>query len=158
MFATSSSSFEWAWTRRNPVLLHFENKQTHFQIDCPSTTIQPSETNLEECLAACTACFAACECCAAACLRAEDVKAMAPLIALARACADVCSLTARLLAQRSEFSVEYCGLCAEVCHTCREECLKHTTEAHCADTLLKCEQACQRFASADQTAVPTLRA
>ena len=86
---------------------------------------------------------------------------MAPLIALAHTCGDVCLLTARLLAQRSEFALEYCALCAEVCHACHEECLKHASEAQCevcADALLKCDQACQRFASADQSAALPPRA
>lgn len=86
---------------------------------------------------------------------------MAALIALAHTCGDVCLLTARLLAQRSEFAPEYSALCAEVCHACREECLKHASEARCeecAATLLRCDQACQRFASADQTAALPPRA
>ncbi len=80
---------------------------------------------------------------------------MVALIVLAHTCGDVCLLTARLLAQRSEFAPEFCALCAEVCHTCLEECLKHASECQCrecADSLLKCEQACQRFASPDQPA------
>lgn len=84
---------------------------------------------------------------------------MARLIALARTCADVCILTARLLAQRSEFASEYCALCAEVGHACREEYGIHASDSHCrecADALLKCEQACQRFASLNQDApLPT---
>jgi hypothetical protein len=115
-----------------------------------ATSVMTSfEEKRRDCIAACTRCATACEQCAAALLREEDPKPVAGIIALARACADVCLLSARLLAQGSEFVEEYCALNAEVCHTYRKECLKQSAGDECrqyAEIALKCEQACQQIA------------
>lgn len=104
----------------------------------------------EACIEACSACAAECERCTASCLRLPDLAPLARLLALLRTCADVCLLTARLLAQESDFASEYGALCAEVCHTCREECLQHSTIEgcrQCAEACLKCDQLCQKVAA-----------
>jgi hypothetical protein len=107
------------------------------------------ERIVEDCIAACAACAAEAERCAAICLQAEKTRDLARVISLARTCADVCLLTSRLLAQQSEFLQEYCALCAEVCHTLREECLKQPSVgccARCAAVALRCDRACQKAA------------
>jgi hypothetical protein len=103
----------------------------------------------QECIAACMRCATACEQRAAALLRKDYPNSVTGVIALARACADTCLLSARLLAQGSEFVEEYCALTAEVCHTYREECLKQPALEACrqsAELALICEQACQQIA------------
>lgn len=120
--------------------------------------IDPSRCNNEtrprnevraECLDACAACASVAENCAALCSRSPEPKQLARIVALARTCADVCLLTARLLAQQSEFVQEYCALCAEVCHTLRQECLRQASLSYCqccAEVALRCDKACRRAA------------
>lgn len=88
--------------------------------------------------------------CAAALSRNDNTKSIVGIIAIVRACAETSLLTARLIAQGSEFTKEYCALNAEVCHTCRKECLKQPDFdecRRCAEAALACEQACQEIAA-----------
>ena len=92
-------------------------------------------------MSALLACMAACEHCASACLREDDVAMMAECIRLDRDCADVCALTARLLARGSRFGSELLPVCAQICQACAAECARHQ-HAHCQE----CAQACTRCA------------
>ena len=87
------------------------------------------------------ACIAACEHCSTACLQEADVQMMAPCIGLTRDCADVCALTARLVARGSEHAEHLLKECAEICRACAEECAKHE-HRHCQE----CAEACRRCA------------
>lgn len=103
----------------------------------------------QTCIRACNECAALCERIAAFCLRGGELPELIRCAVSLRTCADVCHLTARLVAQESEFLQEYCALCAEVCHACRGECLKHSAIdcfRLCAEACLKCDQACQHMA------------
>ncbi|GAB2796689.1 hypothetical protein HNQ93_004378 [Hymenobacter luteus] len=103
-------------------------------------------TQHQSLLDALNACVAACENCASACLQEDDVKMMAPCIALDRDCADICALTARLLSRGSEHAWHLLRECAEICRLCGEECAKHA-HAHCqacAAACRRCEEACRQ--------------
>jgi hypothetical protein len=95
-----------------------------------------------QCIEACNDCAAACSHCANACLQEQDVKSMARCIALDMECADICRLAAASMARDGEFASTICGVCAEVCEACGDECAKHPM-AHCQE----CAKACQRCAS-----------
>ncbi|SFP89654.1 four-helix bundle copper-binding protein [Hymenobacter arizonensis] len=92
-------------------------------------------------LEALNACIAACEHCVTACLQEPDVQMMARCITLARDCADVCALTARLVARGSAHAASLLKACAETCQACAEECAKHE-HRHCQE----CVEACRRCA------------
>ncbi|WP_460676022.1 four-helix bundle copper-binding protein [Hymenobacter coalescens] len=96
-------------------------------------------------LAALNACVAACEHCVASCLQEDDVQMMATCIGRCRDCADVCALTARLVARGSEHAQHLLRECAEVCRRCYEECSQHHDEhcRACADACRRCEEACR---------------
>lgn len=98
-------------------------------------------------LDALNACIAACEHCATACLKEEDVKMMARCISLDRDSADVCALTARLIARGSEHGPHLLRECAEVCKACGDECEKHGAHMQhckeCAEACRRCEEACR---------------
>jgi hypothetical protein len=93
------------------------------------------------CIEACNDCAAACNHCATACLQEPDVKLMARCIALDMECADVCRLAAAAMARGDKHVQAICGLCADVCQTCGDECAKHKPD-HCK----ACAQACHRCA------------
>ena len=66
-------------------------------------------------------CVAHCNYCADACLDADDIKMMVDCIRTDRACAEVCSATAKLLAANysdAKGMVEYCH---KTCKKCAEE-------------------------------------
>lgn len=98
-------------------------------------------------LDALNACLAACEHCATACLQEEDVKRMVGCIRLDRDCADLCALTARLVARGSEQAQAVLRVCADLCQACAQECEQHAAHMdhcrECAEACRRCEQACQ---------------
>ena len=59
-------------------------------------------------------------------------------------CADICTLTASLIARSSEHGKHLLKECAEVCNACAEECEKHAQMGmeHCKT----CAEACRRCA------------
>ncbi|GAA4373556.1 four-helix bundle copper-binding protein [Hymenobacter koreensis] len=93
-------------------------------------------------------CVAACEHCATACLQESHVQMMARCIALDRDCADVCALTARLLARGSEHARHLMRECAEICKACGDECAQHQHQhcQECAAACRRCEEACRAAA------------
>ena len=90
-------------------------------------------------------CVSACEHCATACLHEDNVKMMAGCIALDRDCADVCALTARLLARGSEHGQHLLRECAEICTLCADECGQHQHDhcQACAAACRACAEACR---------------
>jgi len=96
----------------------------------------------QSCIEACHQCVSACNQCLAACLGEEDPKSMARCIALDIDCAEVCQLAAAAMSRDSELAQMFCGLCAEICEACGDECAQHPM-AHCRD----CAVACQRCAA-----------
>lgn len=100
-----------------------------------------SHSQFQSCIEACHTCASVCDHCASACLQEDDIKMMARCIALDMDCAQICRMAAAYMARGSEFAKAVCGLCAQVCQTCGDECAKHQ-HAHCQE----CAKACQRCA------------
>jgi hypothetical protein len=101
-------------------------------------------------LNALSACSAACEHCATACLDEYEVKMLTHCILLDRDCADICRLTATLIARGSLHGQHLLRECAEVCGLCAVECEKHAHMQHCkecAQACRNCETACREFFS-----------
>ena len=97
-----------------------------------------------ELLKALNICTAECNHCATACLDEQDVKVLARCIKLDIDCADICQLTASLVARGSEHANHLLKECAEVCEACAEECEKHAHMEHCR----RCAEACRHCAEA----------
>lgn len=87
-------------------------------------------------------CAAECNHCATACLDEQDVKMLARCIKLDIDCADICSLTASLIARGSEHGEHLLKECAEICNACADECEKHNHMEHCK----RCAEACRTCA------------
>jgi hypothetical protein len=62
-----------------------------------------------------------------------------------RDCADVCALTARLVARNSPHARHIMKECIEVCQICHDECSKHEDDhcQHCAQACRECLEACK---------------
>jgi hypothetical protein len=100
-----------------------------------------AQEQFESCIEACNACAIACEHCATACLGEQDVAALARCISLDIDCAQMCRMAASFMARGSAQALALCGLCADACDACAQECGQHPME-HCRD----CASACQRCA------------
>jgi Domain of Unknown Function (DUF326) len=90
-------------------------------------------------------CITACETCATLCLQEEDVQMMVKCIQIDRDCADVCVLTARLVARNSPHARHIMKECIEVCQLCHDECIRHEQDhcQHCAEACRECLEACK---------------
>ncbi|OON68739.1 four-helix bundle copper-binding protein [Hymenobacter sp. CRA2] len=104
----------------------------------------------QQLLAALNACVAACEHCISSCLQEDDVKMMVRCISLDRDCADICALTARLVARGSAHAAHLMRECAEICRLCAEECAQHQDQhcQECAEACRRCAEACRQQAAA----------
>ena len=104
------------------------------------------------CIEACEDCAEACDHCSTACLQEADPKPMARCIALDIDCAAICRMAAAYMARGSEFAGTLCGLCAEVCEACGEECAKHEMRhcQECAEACRRCAQECRAMAKSAQ--------
>jgi hypothetical protein len=107
-----------------------------------------SNERFKDCIDACLRCAMECENCATSCLHEQDVKMMANCILLDRDCADICLVTARLLARGSEHGEHMMRECAEICEKCADECAKHPMDhcKVCAEACRACAEECRKMA------------
>lgn len=105
------------------------------------------QQDLQACIDACMRCAEACENCADACLGEQEVAKMVECIRIDRDCALMCFTAAALLSRGSQFARQFCGLCAEVCDTCAQECRKHDHDhcQQCADECERCAEECRQM-------------
>ncbi len=90
---------------------------------------------------ACLTSAQACTACADADSVEHDLAELGNCIALNQECADLCTITARVLSRPvhwDRFTVDHLlQACARICRLCAEECARHAHHRHCAI----CEQA-----------------
>ncbi|PLR82238.1 ferredoxin [Bacillus canaveralius] len=81
-------------------------------------------------------------------LRMSDVHARRNQLLLLRDCADICTLSAKLIARNSYVEKSVAELCAHICEICGNECLKFpdSHSQRCAQICLHCAQQCRAFA------------
>jgi hypothetical protein len=101
-----------------------------------------SHEEFQSCIDACQECATECIHCADACLHENDVKMLSRCIKLDYECADICTLTAKMLAGGSEFHKEFGEICANICDACAAECENHKHMEHCE----ACAEACRSCA------------
>src|SRR5918999_2887276 len=107
-----------------------------------STAGTLQNTKWQSCIDAWIRCAEACEFCATSDLKERDVKLLASCAQINRECAAVCWTAASLMSMDSQFSKQYCDLCADVCEACATECERHLNIDHCK----KCHQICHECA------------
>lgn len=92
-------------------------------------------------------CAEKCNNCASACLEERDMKLLKDCIKLDIDCADICQLTAKLIARDSQHAEHLLKECVEVCIACATECEKHAHMEHCkvcAETCRTCAELCSQ--------------
>lgn len=79
----------------------------------------------------------------------QDVHMRTQQLQLLRDCADVCTLTAKLIARCSAFAREMAALCAQVCEVCGNHCLRHQDQdsQYCGRVCCHCAEVCRAFAA-----------
>ena len=101
-------------------------------------------------------CTYTCTTCADACLEEEDPTKLRACIRLNLDCAEICSVTAKLIArpgaQDPALLRAQLAACAAACRACAEECGKHA-QMHehcriCAESCRACAEACDRMKGA----------
>lgn len=92
-------------------------------------------------------CVTHCNHCADACLDEGDIKMMVDCIRTDRACAEICSTTANLLASNYKDVRGMVEQCRDICKKCADVCAKHDHKhcQECADACRKCEEACNEY-------------
>lgn len=92
-------------------------------------------------------CIAHCNYCADACLDAHNIQMMVDCIRIDRACSEVCSATAKLLATNYPGIKDMVEYCLNICKKCANECAKHDHEhcVDCAEACRKCAKACEEY-------------
>ncbi|NYH42965.1 hypothetical protein HNR22_002692 [Micromonospora jinlongensis] len=127
----------------------------------PSTTMPMLETypksinldraKLAAAIDALTDCAQACTACADACLSEDMVADLTKCIRTDLDCADICTITARVLSRHTGYdanlSRSLLEACATACRSCGDECARHA-DMHehcriCADACRACERACR---------------
>ena len=122
---------------------------------------KPASTHGQEavdCIEACTECAQACTVCADACLSEADPTHLVQCIRLDLDCAEICELTARLLARPSHRDAPTLRLmlqtCSQICRACGDECTEHAETEKlehcriCADACRRCVTACDQMIAA----------
>lgn len=101
------------------------------------------------CIDACVAAAFACTACADACLAESQLDMLRHCVRLDMQCADICAVTARVLArafdgEKAVFRAQV-EACALACAACATECERHSHEhcARCAEACRKCETKCR---------------
>lgn len=101
------------------------------------------------CIRACDDTTAHCEFTASTSLQEADPRPLARCIALCIDAAAVCRLASAAMARDSETLRPVCGLCAQICETCANECARHPAEhcQLCAQSCMRCAQECRALAN-----------
>ena len=117
-----------------------------------SSQLSPHFAQLDEkmqaCIKDCLACATVCEQSITHCLRKGGKHAAPEHIQLLSDCAEMCRMSATMMARGSRFHARHCALCADVCKACEESCEEFGNDAQmkaCADACRTCHEACREM-------------
>lgn len=126
--------------------------QTIERMISTSPSKSPLKEGLADCIAACVECAQACVGCADACLAEEKVAMLRRCIRHNQDCADICTVTARLMSRLMQPEVAalraQLEACALICAACGAECHRHAQHHEhckvCADACRRCDEQCRK--------------
>jgi hypothetical protein len=98
------------------------------------------------------ACAQACHASASACLQDTNVAGLRDCIRLDLDCAAICTLSAEYMSRDSDFHVQACQVCADICDACALESQLHRDLPHCRE----CAEACRRCAETCRSMIEAL--
>ncbi len=101
-------------------------------------------TSMQDCIQACTECAQTClQTAMNHCLESGGQHTEPSHFRLMMDCAEVCQTAARLQLSNSEFSEEFCALCAEVCAACADSCEELGDMDECVRACRDCARSCE---------------
>jgi hypothetical protein len=106
---------------------------------------------MQECLDLCHDCHNICLSTVNHCLGLGGKHAREKHISQLLACAAICETSAELMALGSEHHAPICGVCAQVCRECADDCERiDRSDEHmgeCASVCRRCAESCQQMAA-----------
>lgn len=115
----------------------------------PSSHPMRSDAHLDACATLCAECAMTCKrTFFTHCLPTGGPHVRASHVQLLTDCIAACQVAADFLARRSSRHVATCGLCAEVCDQCAQECASLGGMEACAETCRRCADSCRRMSQA----------
>ena len=110
-----------------------------------------TDDEMAKCIELCQDCQALCIRTVGHCLQLGGRHAAPDHIRLLLDCAEICETTARYLLRGSSLHDRMCGLCAEVCRQCADNCVQVAGDdqmvKQCAEMCRRCAGSCERMAS-----------
>ncbi len=104
---------------------------------------------MQGCIGRCTECHDMCLDTSSYCLQQGGKHAHYPHITLLTDCAEICQTSANFMLRGSELHGWVCGVCAEICKQCAEECEKFEADRQmerCAEVCAACTESCRQMA------------
>ena len=109
-----------------------------------------SGNSMEQCFQDCLACYQECLSCIPHCLSQGGKHAEQKHISLMLECAEICNMSASVMALKGQFAHELCQLCAKVCEACEASCRSidpnDSMMQRCADMCRRCADSCRSMA------------
>jgi hypothetical protein len=105
---------------------------------------------MQMCIQNCLQCSQVCEQMIQHCLKQGGKHSEASHILLLQDCADICAVSAKFMIRESNLHPRMCGVCAEACRTCAQDCERMPDDEMmkmCADVCRRCAETCQKMAS-----------
>ena len=101
---------------------------------------------MQRCLDDCLECHQVCLETVMYCLSMGGMHANDAHIRMMLDCAEICQVSANTMMRGSQFSERLCGVCAEICLSCAEDCEKFGNDERmktCAEACRRCAESCQ---------------
>ena len=111
---------------------------------------QQMSQEMQECIQNCLNCHSVCLQTIPYCLGMGGKHAEASHIRLMLDCEEICQTSANFMLRGSDLHGRTCGVCAEVCERCAQDCDQFGDDPQmklCADTCRRCAESCRRMAS-----------
>ena len=104
---------------------------------------------MEQCIQNCLNCHHICLETVTASLQHGGEHAQANHIRLMLDCSEICQISANFMIRGSELHALTCGVCAEVCTRCADDCdrFDEAFMKECAEMCRRCAESCQQMAA-----------
>lgn len=103
---------------------------------------------MDSCIEECLSCHAACTETVAYCLQMGGDHASPEHITLLQDCAQICQTSADFMLRMSDLHGLTCGICAEICERCAEDCRQFDVDEmmmSCAEACSTCAESCSEM-------------
>jgi hypothetical protein len=105
---------------------------------------------MQQCIDNCQECHGVCLQTVMHCLEMGGEHAQPQHIRLMLDCAEICETSANFMLRNSPLHGRTCGLCAEICVQCAEDCERFKDDEmmqQCAQVCRRCAESCERMAA-----------